>query len=118
MYRRSDKVKLGRKHQHRAAMIENQVRSLFENGSLKTTTPKAKVLKSAVENMLVGSKRVHTDLRRIISDKATRDAVINQLSNVSVRVVKVGFRDGDNAEISKVEIVGYNNPFKMSGDKK
>lgn len=115
MFKRTGKKKLGRTHTHRRALVKNQMRSLFATGTLVTTTPKAKVLKANAESLISkvqnGSDQLATVryLNSVFSDTRVIKAVQEYAASndVSVSIVKVGFRSGDNAETSKVEVNAY-----------
>ena len=114
MYKGIKKAKLGRKASSRKLLVLNLQRSLFLNGQLTTTTPKAKVLKSRVQKLIsriktdkdaLGSRR---ELKKILG---TDILVIKSLEygkgeKTGVIIRKVGFRKGDNAEISRVLLMG------------
>ena len=114
MYKRNGIKKLGRTKSHRDSLIRNQIRSLLEKGSLKTTTPKAKVLRQEFSKFvnrvnslkdkvmfsrevesLVGKGKLKLNLQKLLDS-----------GNLGVSLVKVGFRAGDNAEVSKVQLKG------------
>jgi len=115
MYKRVDVKKLGRKKSHRELMIQNQVRTLFNNGILKTTTEKAKVVKSVVQSLLsdMEGKEItlatRRKLKKVLGNKKLAEKAIKyaQIEGHGVRVRKVGFRSGDNAELTRVELIGY-----------
>lgn len=115
MYKRVKTKKLGRTVSHRKALILNQLRSLVESGSIKTTTPKAKVVKNEIESLIAKVKNTKDgdlSLRRRLqvvlgsSDLVKRFMQAAKDNSVSVTLKKVGFRDGDNSEVSLVEVKG------------
>jgi large subunit ribosomal protein L17 len=116
MYKRKSIKKLGRTASHRKALIKNQLRSVLSTGKIKTSTVKAKVLKGELESMFSNikkSKENDTNLIRHIkeilgSDELVKKAIeLGKKDGVKVTIKKVGFRDGDNTEMSVVEIEGF-----------
>lgn len=113
MYKRVKKSKLGVKASHRDSLRKNLLRSLVQKGSVVTTTPKAKVLKMDASALIEkGKKSDNLDIRRSIQDILGNNLLSKKLveyvgkEKTGVKIVKVGFRDGDNAEISKVTLIG------------
>ncbi|MDX9739437.1 MAG: L17 family ribosomal protein [Candidatus Dojkabacteria bacterium] len=123
MYKRNSIKKLGRTTSHRKALIQNQLRSLVESGKIKTTSPKAKVMKGEIES-LISKVRTTKDgdlsLRRKLlivfgnTELVNRFVDIAKKDSAKVLIKKVGFRDGDNAQVSVLEIKG----LKVKGVKK
>lgn len=115
MYKRNSIKKLGRTTSHRKALIQNQLRSLVESGKIKTTSPKAKVMKGEIES-LISKVRTTKDgdlnLRRRLQVVFGNTELVNRFLNIAkkddtkVLIKKVGFRDGDNAQVSVLEIKG------------
>ena len=126
MYKRVGIKKLGKKTAHRASMIQNQMRTLFSSGLLKTTTVKAKVVKGRAESLIsdMKKKKVSVDTRRklikILGDKELIEKSIkySQREVVGVKIRKIGFRAGDNAEMSKLELIGFEPKKKKDNTKK
>jgi large subunit ribosomal protein L17 len=124
MYKRVKTKKLGRTHSHRKALVLNMLRSIVKSGSVKTTTPKAKVLKNEVESLLAkvkntkdGDLALRRKLQTILGDSESVKKLL-EVKDTSVVVKKVGFRSGDNSEISVVEIKGLKGKkAKVSGKK-
>lgn len=118
MYKLAGKRKLGRKHSHRRALVNNQVRSLLLSGKVRTTTPKAKVLKANADSFMAKLATVDKETRTsMLNNYLTNDESIEKVtkyvsSTPSVSIVKVGFRSGDNAEMSKVTLVGFTKDSK------
>ena len=113
MYKRVKKAKLGVKASHRDSLRKNLVRSLVEKGSVVTTSPKAKVLKMDVSALIEKAKKGNNlEVRRDIQNILGRDTLAKKIieyagkEETGVRIVKVGFRDGDNAEMSRVTLIG------------
>lgn len=124
MLKRVGEKKLGRKSSHRRALIINQVRSLFKSGSVSTTTPKAKVLKANAEKFISKVNTAKDDINlvkyvRTMLGEVDHAKVIKTLKDdkASVSIMKVGFRAGDNAEVSKVVVNGVELKPKRAGRK-
>ncbi|WKZ30783.1 MAG: L17 family ribosomal protein [Candidatus Dojkabacteria bacterium] len=115
MFKRTGQKKLGRKQSHRHALVKNQVRSLFVDGRVTTTTPKAKVLKANAESLLKKAEKGADELATVrylnmmLGDARLVKAVQEYVAagNTGVTIMKVGFRAGDNSEKSKVQVTGY-----------
>ena len=115
MYKRNSIKKLGRKTSHRKALILNQLRSLVESGKIQTTSPKAKVMKGEIES-LISKVRTTKDgdlsLRRRLQIVFGNTELVNRFMDIAkkdsttVLIKKVGFRAGDNAQVSVLEIKG------------
>ena len=110
---------LGRKTAHRKAMLANMACSLIEHKRINTTVAKAKALKQFVEPMITKSKEDTTHNRRIVMAKLRqKDAVTELFRDVAVkvgdrpggytRIIKLGNRLGDNADMAMIELVDYN----------
>jgi len=110
---------LGRKTQHRKAMLANMACSLIEHKRINTTVAKAKALKSFVEPLITRSKEDSTHNRRtVFGYLRSKHAVTELFRDVSVkvgdrpggytRIIKTGNRLGDNAEMCMIELVDYN----------
>jgi len=117
MYKRNRVKKLGRTKSHRDSLIRNQIRSLLTKGSIKTTSAKAKVLRSKVSKFLFRMESLNNGDNKVIYNREVeavtgkgtlKDNVAKVLANgnLGVSIVKIGFRDGDNAEVSKVTLLG------------
>ncbi len=117
MNKRTSGAKLGRKKSGREALIRNQTRSLFSNGFLVTTTPKAKALKGEVESFLSKIKEDSLETKRKMHTTLGNASLVEKASELvkkgetKVGIIKVGFRDGDNAETSKVTLLGFEDLF-------
>ncbi len=108
--------KLNRTSSHRLAMLRNMMNSLIEHEVIKTTVPKAKELRRVVEPMITLAKTATLANRRLAFDRLRdRDSVV-KLFNVLgprfnarpggyTRILKMGFRVGDNAPMCIVELV-------------
>lgn len=110
---------LGRTNTHRKAMLSNMAASLILKKRITTTKAKAKALRSFVEPLLTKSKEDSTTSRRVVfSYLQSKDAVTELFREVSpkilnrpggyTRILKIGFRSGDNAEMCMIELVDYN----------
>lgn len=121
MYKGVKKAKLGRKASGRKLLIINLERALFTNGQIVTTTPKAKVLKSKVERLvsrLKDTKNVlvlRRELKKILGSDVlvTKALEYGKGERVGVIIRKVGFRKGDNAEVSRVQLIGMEKKKKV-----
>jgi large subunit ribosomal protein L17 len=114
MYKRNSKKKLGRKSTHRKALINNLLRSLFTNGKVETTTPKAKVLKSKAGRVIARAKRNGETLSgaryltEVFGKRELAEKVVEYAKkDNTIEIVKIGFRAGDNAEKSRVTLTGF-----------
>jgi large subunit ribosomal protein L17 len=111
MKKRVKKKKLGRKASHRKSMMNNLFRSLVMHGSIETTTVKAKALKSFAESLLnkYSEKNINNlrKIKPILKDSEIVKAFfeLGTKGVSSVRVIRTRFRDGDKAEMSRVEFV-------------
>lgn len=110
---------LGRKSAHRKSMLSNMACSLIKHKRITTTTAKAKALRTYVEPLLTKSKEDTTASRRnvfaLLKDKTVvtelfRD-VAQKIANRPggyTRILRTGYRLGDNAEMCIIELVDYN----------
>lgn len=119
---------LGRKTAHRKSMLANMACSLIEHKRINTTTAKAKALKQFVEPLITKSKNDTTQNRRIVFSRLRqKEAVAELFRDVSAkiadrpggytRVIRLGNRLGDNADMAMIELVDYNETYN-SGKKK
>lgn len=110
---------LGRKSQHRKAMLANMASSLLENKRITTTVAKAKALRMYVEPLITKAKNDTTHSRRVVfSYLQNKDAVSVLFREIVekivdrpggyTRILKTGNRLGDNAEMCIIELVDYN----------
>jgi len=113
---------LGRKTAHRKAMLANMACSLIEHKRINTTLAKAKALKIFVEPLVTKSKVDSTHNRRIaFSYLKDKEAVTELFRDVAAkvgdrpggytRIIKLGNRLGDNAEMAMIELVDYNETY-------
>jgi large subunit ribosomal protein L17 len=108
--------KLNRTHEHRKAMFANRAGSLIEHEQIKTTLPKAKELSPYVEKLITLAKRGDLHARRQVHTKIGDDAMVAKLFDTLAeryqgraggytRVMKAGFRYGDDAPMAIIEFV-------------
>ncbi len=108
--------KLNRTSEHRLAMLRNMMNSLIEHEVIKTTVPKAKELRRVVEPMITLAKDATLANRRLAFDRLRdRDSVTKLFNDLGprfktrpggyTRILKMGFRVGDNAPMALVELV-------------
>jgi large subunit ribosomal protein L17 len=109
---------LGRTASHRKALLSNLANALITNKRITTTTAKAKALRTYVEPLLTKSKDNSTHSRRIVFSylknkdavKLLFDEVAEKIANRPggyTRVLKLGQRHGDNADMSLIELVDF-----------
>lgn len=110
---------LGRKSAHRKSMIANMASSLILHKRIKTTLAKAKALRTYVEPLITRSKEDTTHSRRMVFRiLRNKEAVTELFREVSIRIaerpggytriIKLGTRLGDNAEMALIELVDFN----------
>lgn len=108
--------KLGRTSSHRKAMLRNMVTSLLKHDKIVTTDAKAKELRSVAEKMITLGKRGSLHARRqalsYIRDREVTARVFEELSvryqeraGGYTRIIKAGYRVGDNAPLSIIELI-------------
>ncbi|MEY4977801.1 MAG: hypothetical protein RLZZ352_71 [Pseudomonadota bacterium] len=108
--------KLNRTSAHRLAMLRNMMNSLLTHEVIKTTLPKAKELRRVVEPMITLAKQPTLANRRLAFDRLRdRDVVVKLFNELGprfaarpggyTRILKMGFRVGDNAPMALVELV-------------
>ena len=108
--------KLNRTSAHRQAMLRNMMNSLIEHEAIKTTVPKAKELRRVVEPMITLAKVDSVANRRLAFARLRDDASVAKLFTELgprynarpggyTRILKMGFRVGDNAPMAFVELV-------------
>src|SRR5579872_6504456 len=118
--------KLGRVTEHRIAMLRNQATNLLRHEHLTTTVPKAKELRPFVERLITVAKRgiaageangrVLNARRLVMQDVQDREVVTKLFDTLAprfasraggyTRLLRIGFRKGDAAEIAQVELIG------------
>ncbi len=117
---------LGRKANHRKALMANMASSLIKHKKITTTVAKAKALRMFVEPLITKSKDKSThNYRTVFSYLKDKEAVTELFTNVSekiatrpggyTRILKVGNRAGDNADMAMIELVDFNEFFTGFG---
>jgi len=121
---------LGRTSSHREAMLSNMATSLIMHKRIFTTVPKAKALRKFVEPIITRSKDDSTNSRRVVFRALQNKQAVTELFQVVsqkvadrpggyTRILKTGFRQGDNAAMCFIELVDFNeNMLKDSSSKK
>jgi large subunit ribosomal protein L17 len=113
--------KLNRTSEHRLAMLRNMCNSLLTHEAIKTTVPKAKELRRVVEPLITLAKEATLANRRLAFDRTRDRDVVAKLFNELgprfkarpggyTRILKMGFRVGDNAPMAFVELVDRPEP--------
>jgi large subunit ribosomal protein L17 len=116
MRHRNGLRKLNRTSSHRQAMFRNMANSLLRHEVIKTTLPKAKELRRVVEPMITLGKKPSLSNRRLAFNRLRdRDMVVKLFDELGpryaarnggyLRILKCGFRDGDNAPMALVELM-------------
>ena len=120
---------LGRKSAHRKAMLSNMACSLIEHKRISTTIAKAKALRVYVEPLLTKSKTDSTHSRRIVFSYLQSKEVVSELfrdvapkiatrNGGYTRIIRLGYRLGDNAEMCMIELVDFNEIYTNETAKK
>ena len=121
--------KLNRTSEHRKALIKNMLNSLIKYEQIITTLPKAKLIKPQAEKLItLGKKKNLTNTRVLISklqDKTNANKILNTLSKRYekraggyTRIVKAGYRYGDNSPMAVIEFVDRDVEAKKKFKKK
>ena len=121
--------KLNRTSEHRKALIKNMLNSLIKYEQIITTLPKAKLIKPQAQKLItLGKKKNLTNTRFLISklqDKTNANKVLNTLSKRYekraggyTRIVKAGYRYGDNSPMAVIEFVDRDVEAKRKFKKK
>ena len=116
MRHRNQGRKLGKKAQHRTAMFANMAAALIKHEQIKTTLPKAKELRPVVEKLVTLSRKNDLASRRLALSRIRDEVQVRKLFDVIgpryakrpggyTRVLKAGFRHGDNAAMAFIEFV-------------
>jgi large subunit ribosomal protein L17 len=119
--------KLNRTSSHRLAMLQNMMNSLLKHEAIKTTLPKAKELRRVVEPMITLAKTPTLANKRLAFDRLRdRDMVVKLFAELGpryqtrpggyTRILKMGFRQGDNAPMAYVELVDRPNADAAPAD--
>jgi large subunit ribosomal protein L17 len=110
---------LGRKKAHREALLSNLACQLIQYKRIVTTLAKAKTLRVYIEPLITKSKKNETHQRRVVFSYLQDKAAVTELfSTISekiagrpggyTRIIKLGTRPGDNAELALIELVDFN----------
>ena len=121
--------KLNRTSEHRKALIKNMLNSLIKYEQIITTLPKAKLIRPQAEKLItLGKKKNLTNIRVLVSklqDKTNANKVVNTLSKRYekraggyTRIVKAGYRHGDNSPMAVIEFVDRDVEAKRKFKKK
>ncbi len=116
MRHRQSNRKLNRTTSHRLAMLRNMTNSLLQHEVIKTTLPKAKELRRVAEPLITLGKKPSLANRRLAFDRLRdRDVVVKLFDELGprfqnrnggyLRILKFGFRQGDNAPMALVELL-------------
>jgi large subunit ribosomal protein L17 len=108
--------KLNRTAAHRSAMLANMAAALIKHEQIVTTLPKAKALRPYVEKFVTLAKRGDLHARRLVASRLRDEAMTRKLFDTLgpryqarpggyTRVLKAGFRHGDNAPVAVIEFV-------------
>jgi len=120
---------LGRTASHREAMLSNMAASLLLHKRITTTLAKAKELRKYIEPLITRGKEDTTHSRRVVFSYLQNKFAISELfREISqkvgdrpggyTRILKTGFRKGDNAEMCIIELVDYNETYTVADEKK
>ena len=130
--------KLGRVSEHRTALLRNQAMALIRHERIETTMPKAKELRPFVERLITIAKRgvasgeadgksLHAR-RLVLAELPDKDVVGKLFESIAprfaerpggyTRILRVGFRRGDSAEVAQVELVGSEYNPKTADERK
>ncbi len=119
--------KLNRTSSHRLAMLRNMANSLLKHEVIKTTLPKAKELRRVVEPLITLAKSPSLANRRLAFDRLRdRDIVVKMFDELGpryaqrkggyLRILKFGFRKGDNAPMAVIELMDRPEPAAAAGE--
>ena len=120
---------LGRTRSHRVAMLSNMAASLLMHKRISTTLAKAKELRKYIEPLITRGKEDTTHSRRVVFSYLQNKFAVSELfREISqkvgdrpggyTRILKTGFRKGDNAEMCIIELVDYNETYTTDEKKK
>ena len=127
--RHGDKINnLGRKKEHRDALLANLACNLIEHKRIVTTLAKAKALRIYVEPLITKSKKNETHQRRVVFSYLKDKEAVKELFDVIsakiagrpggyTRIIKLGTRPGDNAETALIELVDFNEVYGKGAPK-
>jgi large subunit ribosomal protein L17 len=117
MRHRNAHRKLSRNTSHRRALLRNLVTDFLEHGRLMTTLPKAKEMRPLAEKMITLGKRDNLHARRQVQAFVLRDAIAKKVFDTIAprfadrnggysRIIKLGNRKGDGADLAIIELLG------------
>lgn len=120
--------KLNRTASHRTAMFANMAASLIEHEQIVTTLPKAKELKPIMDKLITLAKKGDLAARRLAISRVRNEEQVKKLFDTLgeryaernggyTRVLKAGFRHGDNAPLAVIELVDRDPEAKGAGDR-
>ena len=120
---------LGRKTAHRKAMLSNMACSLLLHKRINTTVAKAKALRVYVEPLITKSKTDSTHSRRAVFSELQSKEIVSELfrdiapkvatrNGGYTRIIRTGYRLGDNAEMCLIELVDFNEIYTNESTKK
>ena len=120
---------LGRTNTHRKAMLANMASSLIEHNRINTRVAKAKALKQFVEPLVTRSKEDTTHNRRVVFRALRNKYAVTELFRIVsekvgdrpggyTRIIKLGNRLGDNADMALIELVDFNEVYETDKPKK
>jgi large subunit ribosomal protein L17 len=120
--------KLNRTASHRKAMFANMAAALIEHEQIVTTLPKAKDLRPIVEKLVTLAKRGDLHARRLAISRIRDEGMVSKLFETLgpryadraggyTRVLKAGFRHGDNAPVAVIEFVDRDESARGAGDR-
>ena len=123
-----DGRKFGRNTSHRKAMFKNMANSVLQNEQIVTTLPKAKDLRPVVEKLVTLAKKGGLHARRQAISELRDEAQVKKLFDVLgprygsrsggyLRIMKAGFRHGDNAAMAVIEFVDRDTSAKGAADR-
>jgi len=129
MRHRNKKIKLGRKKAHRSSMLANLACSLINHKRINTTVTKAKALKRFIEPLVTKTRNDSTHNRRVVFKYLRNKESINELFRAVsnkigdrpggyTRIIKLGKRMGDNADMAMIEFVDFNDLYTQSDSTK
>ena len=128
--RHGDKVNnLGRTKAHREALLSNLACQLIQHKRIVTTTAKAKALRVYVEPLITKGKDNTTHQRRVVFGYLQDKEAVKELFGAVAekvagrpggytRILKLRNRVGDNADVSMIELVDFNDIYKKGGEEK
>ena len=122
MRHRKDHRKLSRTHEHRRALLRNLVTALFQYERIETTLAKAKEARRLAERMITFGKQGDVAARRHVSTFIFKPEIVGKLFDTIApwyternggytRIIKLGNRLGDAAEMAMIELVDFNTTY-------